>query len=253
MTIEELREKFETMKAEPEQKPEETFELNGQLLEELRIGLEGAETVECFWGDMPRYCMIDFDCENKMVYGYDVSDHWRLYGFAFDMNGDNVEIDFESKKRMKFAIVEFDNGEQEMPFETIFEDISNKFTTNDTEWSEKYQSASNTIESQNEELGTLRQYKADIESAAAETARNEIFAQFEDLAGVEEFENLRNDCANVELATLEEKLYAIRGKNASVAKFSKEPRAPKLIVERSGPVNADEYGGLFSKYPPSRI
>lgn len=250
MTIEELRKKFEAMKAKPEQKPEEVYELNSQLFDEIRIALEGAEMVECHWGDMPRYCMVDFDHENKMVYCYDVNDHWRLYGFAFSMNGDNVEIDFDSKKRMKFAIVEFDNGEQATPFEAIFEDISEKFVANDTEWSEKYQSASDTIASQNDELDTLRKFKIDTENAVAKAAREEIFAQFnEELAGVEEFENLRQNCEDIEPEMVREKCYAIRGRVVAVTKFTKEDKPIKLPVEHREPKD-DSYGGLFSKYKP---
>lgn len=250
MSIEELREKFESMKndavATAEPVHEETFELNSQMCEEIRCAVE-AEMVERSWGKMPRYSVVDYDADAKMVYCFDADDHWRLYGFAFSMNGDNVVVDFESKKRMKFAIVDFDDGEQAMPFDSIFENISDQFTANDTQWSEKYQSASDTIVSMNDELGTLRQFKTDTENAAAEVARNEVFALFEDLVGVEEFDTLRNDCAEYNLAALEEKCFAIRGRNGSVAKFPVEQKPPKIMVDRTS-VEAEPYGGLFVKY-----
>lgn len=254
MSLDELREKFEEMKAEPEVEPEsdpavEKFELNSQICEEIRYAVE-VETIERPWGKMPRYSVVDYDAESKMVYCFDADDHWKLYGFGFSMNGDNVVVDFESKKRMKFAIVDFDEGEQAMPFDSIFEEISTQYTANDTQWSEKYQSASDTIETMNTELGSLRQFKADTEAAAAEVAREEIFAQFEDLAGVEEFESLRENCAEFELEALEEKCYAIRGRNSAVAKFAKKPDAPKLKVERTEPEDR-AYGGLFEKYKPT--
>lgn len=251
MSIDELREKFEAMKAvDPAsvEVVEEKFELNSQMCEEIRCAVE-AETVERSWGKMPRYSVVDYDADSKMVYCFDAEDHWRLYGFMFSMNGDNVVVDFESKKRMKFAIVDFDEGEQSMPFDSIFEQISTQFTENDTQWSDKYQSASDTIASMNDELSTLRQFKTDTETAAAEVARDEIFAQFEDLVGVEEFDELRENCAEFELDALEEKCYAIRGRNGSVAKFAKEQKAPKLKVERIEPEDM-EYGGLFIKYRP---
>ena len=250
LSLEELREKFEAMKAESAVEPAvEKFELNSQICEEIRYAVE-AEMVERPWGKMPRYSVVDYDADSKMVYCFDADDHWKLYGFGFSMNGDNVVVDFESKKRMKFAIVDFDEGEQTMPFDKLFEDISAQFTANDTQWSEKYQTASDTIETMNTELGSLRQFKTDTESAAAEVARKEIFAQFEDLAGVEEFEALRENCVEFELDALEEKCYAIRGRNGSVAKFTKKPDAPKLKVERTEPEDW-VYGGLFEKYKPT--
>lgn len=251
MSIDELREKFEAMKAVAPasvEVEENKFELNSQMCEEIRCAVE-TEMVERSWGKMPRYSVVDYDADSKMVYCFDADDHWRLYGFTFSMNGDNVVVDFESKKRMKFAIVDFDEGEQVMPFDTIFEQVSEQFTANDTQWSEKYQSASDTIASMNDELSTLRQFKTDTENAAAEVARNEIFAQFEDLVGVEEFEMLRDNCAEFELDALEEKCYAIRGRNGSTAKFAKEQKAPKLKVERVEPEDM-AYGGLFIKYRP---
>lgn len=246
LSFEELREKLEAMKVEP---ATERFELNSQICEEIRYAVE-AEMIERPWGKMPRYSVVDHDAESMMVYCFDADDHWKLFGFAFSMNGDNVVIDFESKKRMKFAIVDFDEGEQVMPFDKVFEEIAAQFTANDTQWSEKYQTASDTIETMNNELGSLRQFKADTEAAAAEVAREEIFAQFEDLAGVEEFESLRENCAEFELKALEEKCYAIRGRNSSVAKFAKKPEAPKLKVERTEPEDR-AYGGLFEKYKPT--
>ena len=255
MTIEELREKFEAMKTEVSADPatdpaiEEKFELNSQICDEIRYAVE-TEMIERPWGKMPRYCVFDHDAESMMVYCFDAEDHWKLYGFTFSMNGDNVVVDFDSKKRMKLAIVEFNNGEQDIPFDKVFEDISAQYTVNNTQWSEKYQAVSDTIETMNNELGSLRQFKADTEAAAAEVARKEIFAQFEDLEGVEEFEALRGNCADFDLGALEEKCYAIRGRNGTSAKFTKKPEAPKLMVDRNEPEDR-VYGGLFEKYKPT--
>lgn len=249
LSIDELRAKFEEMKNPVVEDAVETFELNSQICEEIRNAVE-AETIERSWGKMTRYSVVDYDADLKMVYCFDADDHWKLYGFSFSMNGDAVVVDFETKKRMKFAIVEFDEGEQAMPFDQIFEDITAQYTANDTKWSEKYQAASDTIETMNNELDSLRQFKTDTEVAAAQVARDEIFAQFEDLDGVEEFESLRENCAQFDLDILEEKCYAIRGRNGSVAKFAKKPDAPKLKVERTEPEDR-VYGGLFEMYKPT--
>lgn len=250
LSLDELREKFESMKNAVVKEPEaNVFELNSQICEEIRYAVE-AEMIERPWGKMPRYSVVDYDSDSKMVYCFDADDHWKLYGFTFSMNGDNVVVDFESKKRMKFAIVEFDDGEQVMPFDKVFEEISTQYSANDTQWSEKYQTASDTIASMNAELGSLRQFKTDTEAAAVKVAREEIFAQFEDLAGVEEFEALRDNCSEFELDALEEKCYAIRGRNSTVAKFTKKPDAPKLKVERVEPEDR-VYGGLFEIYKPT--
>ena len=97
------------------------------------------------------------------------------------------------------------------------------------------------------ELGELRQFKADTESAALESAREKVFAQFEDLVGVEAFEALRENCAEYDAESLEEKCYAIRGRNGSVAKFSLENKTPKLKVDKTD-ISNEPYGGIFTQY-----
>ena len=96
---------------------QDNFELTGNRMHELLAALESV-TVEYEWGTMPRYCYADSDLETCMIYAWDCTD-WLLYGFSYEMDGDNVVIDFESRKRMKYTIVEFDEGEQESPFMTV--------------------------------------------------------------------------------------------------------------------------------------
>ena len=111
----------------------------------------------------------------------------------------------------------------------------------------KYQTASDTIESMKAELDKLRKFKSDTEASIAQDARNEVFAQFEDLVGVEAFEALRDACDEMDIETLEEKCYAIRGRQAVTAKFGLEPKTPKIKVEK-GKIENAPYGGIFEKY-----
>ena len=117
-----------------------------------------------------------------------------------------------------------------------------------TDLEAKYQSASDTIASMKSELDTLRQFKADTDAAVAKTERDEIFAQFEDLSGVEAFEALKAEAEKYDVATLEEKCFAIRGKN-TVAKFSYDAgiKAPKIKVDKND-TTTEPYGGLFRRY-----
>lgn len=248
-TIDELREKFEAIKPvakTPESAPQENFALEGQFREELFGSLE-AEKVETCWGMESHYWFWDYDRDASEVYATDTTD-WNLYGFTYSMDGDHVVINFDSKKRMKISLVPFDEGSQPDPIGKMFAKVVEKYTANDTQWVEKYQTASDTITSMENELGALRQFKTDTEGAQAKGERDKVFAQFEDLIGVEAFEKLREDCMNYSTEDLEEKCYAIRGRNRIVsAKFSYEPRTPKLPIERNG--NTPEpYGGVFAEY-----
>lgn len=254
MDIEELKEKFsamasktETVPAE-EQNQEEQFELNSNLTEEIYRVLSEAEVIHRDWGDSPRYMYTDVDTDLCEVYAWDCTD-WLLYGFSYSMNGDAVEIDLESKKRMKYAIVPFDEGEQESPFAAVFNMLEEKISAN-TELETKFQSASDTIASMETELDTLRKFKVDTENKALEEAREEVFAQFDDLVGVEAFEALRdNRDSYSDMDVLKEKCYAIRGKEGTAAKFSLDEKAPKIKVDRKTETSEKEpYGGIFARY-----
>ena len=255
-TVEELTEKFEAMKAvsdEGDTDPEadvdpapadDKFALTSNIVEELCRVL-GEVKIEREWGECTRYRYVDCDFELNEVYCWDSSD-WLLYGFTYAVDGDSITIDFDSKKRKKYVIADFDEGEQPSPFAPVFADMEQKLHNN-AEWEAKYQTASDTIASMETELGELRQFKTDTETAIAKGERDDVFAQFEDLVGVEAFETLRENCMEYDIETLEEKCYAIRGRNGGAAKFALENKVPKLKVEKTETTN-EPYGGIFTKY-----
>lgn len=221
------------------------FALEGNFREELCRVLE-AEKVQREWGEVTRYWFVDYDKDANEVFCWDSND-WLLYGFAYKIDGDAVIIDFDSKKRKKYEIVDFDEGEQASPFAAVYTMLEEKIHSN-TDLEAKYQSASDTIASMKSELDTLRQFKADTDAAVAKTERDEIFAQFEDLSGVEAFEALKAEAEKYDVATLEEKCFAIRGKN-TVTKFSYDAgiKAPKIKVDKND-TTTEPYGGLFRRY-----
>ena len=251
-SVEELTAKFEELKkgepGEPEAQPAgEQFALAEQFREELVSALS-AEKVETCFGEMSRYWYVDYDGEAMEVYCYDQED-WNLYGFTYSMNGDHVVIDFESKKRKKFAIADFDEGEQTAAFAAVYSTLSAQYTESEAQWAAKYQTASDTIASMESELNTLKEFKANAEKAEADQERENILSQFSDLSGIEAFEALRSNSADYSVEDLEEKCYAIRGRNQP-QKFAlqQEPRAPKLPIEKRDKTTPEPYGGIFAEY-----
>lgn len=224
---------------------QENFELTSNFMNELLESLRSV-SVESEWGTMPRYCYADSDLDAGMVYAWDCTD-WLLYGFSFSMDDDRVVIDFESRKRMKYSIVAFDEGEQESPFMTVYAQMTESLNAA-VQFESKYQTASDTIASMETELEDLRQFKADTENEALQSAREAVFARFADLVGVEAFDALRDNAENYTMEELEEKCYAIRGRSGIQAKFSHEEKSPKLKVVREDNLKKEPYGGLFARY-----
>lgn len=261
-TVEELTEKFETMKAasgkgEPASAvtadptpAEDKFALTSNIIDELYRVL-GEVKIEREWGECTRYYYVDCDFELNEVYCWDSSD-WLLYGFTYAVDGDSITIDFDSQKRKKYVIADFDEGEQISPFAPVFADMEQKLRDN-AGWEAKYQATVDTIASMETELSELRQFKANVETAIAKDERDEVFSQFNDLVGIDTFENLRVNCMKYDIETLEEKCYAIRGRNSGAAKFTLEDKTPKIKPEKiyitnDYITNDEPYGGLIMKY-----
>lgn len=243
LTVEQLKVKFEEIKKANE-RPK--YELASNMLDELDRTLS-EEKISTDWGEYSRYIFVDCDFESGEVYCWDRND-WILYGFDYTVDGDSVKIDFASKKRKKFAIIDFDGGDQSSPIADVFTEMSNKLSEY-AGFEKKYEEASKKITDMEAEINDLKQYKLNIENEAAKDERVAVLNKFEDLNGIEAFEELRNNCMDYEIDALEEKCFAIRGRNVKTLKFSSEK--PEEIVKLKVPkpeTDNEPYGGLFLKY-----
>lgn len=238
------------------------FTLSGEQFKSELLGALCAEKVKTEWGEMSRYMYCDYDSDAMEVFCYDVEDG-KLYGFHYSMNGDNIVIDFESKKRKKFLIVDLEEGDAELTYKAIFDvvaeasisakalELNAEFEAVKTELEEKYNTASDTIKHMDIELEELRQYKQeqlDNKRAADEDA---VFAMFADLNGIEAFETLKGNCAELSIEELEDKCFAIRGRNAAHTFSAQKQKSPRLPVEKNQ-LEGEPYGGLFVQFPPAR-
>lgn len=224
------------------------FLLHSEFYNELRRAVESVEFM-FNWGKGSRYWIADCDEDKHQVYCFDGADRYLLYGFDYVMDNDSVTIKWDTKKRKKFEIVDFNEGEQvsdESPMSHMFSVMEEKLKGN-IELEAKCKTASEKITSMETELNGLRKFKIDTENVAAKTEREDVIAQFSDLSGIEEFESLCRDCMTYDVETLEEKCFAIRGKNGTTPNFSLKKNPTRLKVDKEE--NLEEpYGGLFVKY-----
>ena len=257
-SLEELREKFEAMKganAEPDADANATFELSSNLQKVLADAFN-EKTVERPWGPERVYWFEDYDQEAGMAYAQDLRD-WNVYGFPFSMNGDAAVIDFESGKRMKRAFVEFDEGVVEnADVVPVFEAIGEKFAEQDKAWAEKYEALEvefNALKESTADYEELKNFKANAEQEQENAEREEVFERFEDLAGNEAFEALRENSEGLSTDALEKECYAIRGMLVQPTKFEAHEKTPKLrVVKTEIGAKNEPYGGLFREFGPHR-
>lgn len=212
----------------PVEQAEENFELSRNMRAEFEQALK-AVTMLKPWGEEMKYWFEDYDCDKAELYCRDVED-WLMYKFSYSMSGDEIVIDFDSKKRVKIAYVDFAEGEEPMMSAMFgyFED--------------KYQSV----------ITPLVEFKENTEAAAAlakeKAEQEEVFAKFEnDLNGIEAFQELKQNCSGVSAEELEDKCFALKGR---YGKFSLEPKAPKLPIPQSGIADAENepYHGIFQRF-----
>lgn len=103
-----------------------------------------------------------------------------------------------------------------------------------------------------EELEQLRDYKKQVEKAKRETEINSVLDNFKDLQDVDDFKEMLKDIDNLTPQQLEDKCYAIVGKQAR-AKRQKttQQTAPKINItashKESQQAKDDRYGGLLYK------
>lgn len=104
----------------------------------------------------------------------------------------------------------------------------------------------------NSEVESLRQYKADVEAKERAAQEEAVFAKFEKLNELEEYKKLKETSAEYSIEALEEKCYAIAGKNGinlfSVENKETEPVTTKFSVIPEENKKESIYGDLFERY-----
>lgn len=227
----------------------ENFELAEQFRSELIRALS-AEAVNTDWGCYPRYYFEEYDPELSMVYCRDTKD-WVLYGMSYSMDGDNVIVNFESKARKKYSIVDFNEGESAPSNVNVFALAVESMDEAYAAWSKERDELNASVDAMTAELDELRKFKSGVENQRRDEERTKVFNLFADLVGIEAFEALKAN-ADLSVEDLEEKCYAIRGRNMKQNFSLDEPKLPKLDVTPDAdpnPTHDDEpYNGMFVKY-----
>lgn len=230
-------------------------EIDFELDSNLWKGLEDAVskiTVDRPWGPEKRFCLEDFDVEKNMAYVVDTTD-WNLYGMPFSLDGDVPVVNFDAKQRMKYAIVPVDESEADDPISAVLSGMSAGIDEYIKSQDEKFNALNAEFSNAQEslkELDSLREFKKATDEAKATADREAVFAQFDDLVGVEAFEALKSNCADFDVGTIEEKCFAIRGRQGIKLNFSKNDNesALRMPVDHKEPTEKEPYGGLFKEF-----
>lgn len=126
--------------------------------------------------------------------------------------------------------------------------------TESVDYELKYNELVSQFDALNEEVESLRKFKADIEAEIRAKEEAEIFAKFEKLSEIEEFTKLKETSSEYTIETLEEKCFAIAGKHG-INLFAKEtentetePVTKFSVVPENNEKKESIYGNLFELY-----
>lgn len=242
---------------EKEGEDKSDFSLSGeQFVSQLVEALSSVKYADSCWGEIPRYIYVDYDHDCSEVFCYDCEENWKLYGFSYSMNGDNVVVNFDSKKRKKFCIVDFEEGSADFEYnhafnvykDTIVSAKNAELSELQNKFNKDCEQHSRTIEDLQSELTVLREYQKTKQTEERKEAEDELFSRFAELNGVEAFEALRSDCSELSFEEIENKCYEIKGRNTMFNFSATKPKSTRLVIEKK--YEDEPYGGLFLQYPP---
>lgn len=222
---------------------EQQFELDTNEHELLADAVCNCATWQPEWADheVPLYWLLDYDAEAGEVYVRD-NKEWKLYGAHYTKNGDVYTIDVTTMRRMKYAVVELNAGEEPVdpPIPDIYTDTIKRLSDEKSEYEAAHSHS-------NEEYEALAQYKADREDGDKRQAYDAVIAEFEDIADTAEFVELKPHIYEAESEdALRNTCYAIRGKNMKFSLPAKKPAVVRVPIN----VATDDkpYGGIIDTY-----
>lgn len=247
-SLEDLESKLEEITSAQKQE----FSLSGeQFVKELENKLN-EEKMQDYWGDeVPRFRYVDY--KDGEVFVYDRVDSYNLYGFKYSTNGDSINIDFETKARKKFEIVDFQEDSPTDYSVVPKEFVEYEIKVASSKLSDDHTKQIDQINSEFAELKTevedLRQFKNTKLSDERKVQESNLFESFSSELSEDEMAEIKESASKYSIEDLEEKLFTLVGKKKAKFSASKKEKntAVKIPVEHK-----DEkplpYGGLFTKY-----
>ena len=199
-----------------EEKIKEHFALLASQKQEEIANALNVEKYRDRWGDeRSKYSYVD--SSEVEVFAYDRQDNYNLYGFMYSMNGDSVVVDFATKKRKKFEIVDFIDGEVVTMFNLFPQEaIDYAASDKEKELTEEFSKSNDnnntdTITEITEKFNTLQTENVEITEkfTALELEKNTISEEFEALKSkVTEYET--------NISTLTEQFNTIKSENETL-------------------------------------
>ena len=265
LSVEDLRIKLEEFTAKSEDgadnddNKKEFALLSSEFVSELVSKLQSEKIKDKWDYEYSRYSYVDY--KENIVFAYDRKDNWKLYGFNFTQNNDSVTIGFDSKKRMKFDIVEFVGETDTIIFEVYpKEAIEYAEQLKERELKENFDSEQENLNKEFSDLKAENERLASFEKETLEEQRkfqeNELFGKYIALEGVQAYEDLKNNSKTFSIEELTKELkviafdnnVAFSAKNIDNQSNSNGTKMAKVNLDKEDDVEVEPYDGFISTY-----
>ena len=196
--------------------PNTDFSTVLQQFKDISDTIAQHETIKDRWDyEYPRYYAVDVQ-ENEVIV-VDRMNNYNYFGFAFSVNGDSIDIDFENCKRKKISYEDYVDGttvlEGAFDFGKHIEEIENVAFTKVEEANTKVAEAEEKVSEFEVKIN-----EAETKVSEFETAKNEIEEKYNQVnAEFEEMKPKYDDYVKAEQARIEAELDA--QKDAEFAKY----------------------------------
>lgn len=243
--------------AAPAQEPAEQFTLtDNQRMQEISDAVSGEKYIDRWGDECRRYWLQDVQ-ENRAIV-IDTQD-WKTYALPFAMEGDNVKVDFDGKKRVKVVYEDWEDGAAEPELPVLYEALCDKVSASKEE-AEKFSTQYSEVKAQFDEMQPKYDAYVAAEAKAKKAEENEkrekLFAIMDkQLDGVDEYAELKKN-EDMEFTALQDECYKLLGKKATAEFSYVAPKEKKGEIEKarfgvSGVQMqsvSDKYGDLFERY-----
>ncbi|MBD8839479.1 hypothetical protein IFU39_16830 [Paenibacillus sp. CFBP 13594] len=267
-SLEELEMKLnELSNADNSTEQKESFSLTAQQLEqELRGELSKQQHIDR-WGDSCRqFWYVDHD-ENR-VYAEDGQNGYLPVGINYTLTGDTVNIDFDSKVRIKWVPQDMEDQKSTTislmsieRSEADFTKESSKLNTEKSEVESKFNNIKAELETSKSEYSELKVQLSDIKEQFTEVSNkyaskiekdnkerlSSLFNDFSKELTVEELESIKAEASISTYEEIEMKLFALVGKKKAKFSINEKPKHIDLTSENKKSTGKS-YDELFEKY-----
>ena len=242
---------------EPAAEPVSEFSLTlNERMDEIRDAVRAIGVYTDEYGyEMPVYWTEDVQDDRVIVVS---TKDWKKYAIPFAMDGDNIALDLDNKKRVKVQYADWDEGSKELALPVLYEEMGKQMgemKKNKDEAEAKYTAVKSELDEMKPKYDAYVAAEAAAAKALEDEKREKLFAVMDkQLEGVAEYAALREN-KDVEFSALEDECYKLLGKKA--AEFSyvptkKEEDGSKSVRFGVSGVQMksadDKYGDLFKRY-----